>query len=487
MKIPERSSVVVLGVLTLLMALSAPIAHAQRPIDLRTGNAPRDVALPAANSVLKTTYSPGDATLIFRVLALMSNGWFDAIAPYHRTAVGIYSQLGRRPAGESSNNYNRNVAALYASYRVLNSVLPANASDWRAMMTAVGLDPDNHQLDSTTPIGIGNRAGDAVVAARERDGMNQLGDEGGCLYNCRPYANYLNYKPVNTAYELVNPSRWAPYITTGGNGIFGVQQFVTPQYAVTRPYSYPDPNAYRVPVPDSSNVNNFSAYKQQADDVLAASAGLTDVVKMRAELFDNKFNSIGGATLFAANHARLALNEWVHYYFLVQLTAFDAGIAAWNEKYRYDTVRPYSAIPYVYGNNPVVAWGGPGKGTVADLPASQWRPYLNVANHPEYPSGSATFCTGVAQASRRYLGTDNLGFHFSYAPGSSTLEPGATPASTVTLEFPTWTSFADACKQARVDGGVHFPAAVEVAYQLGEPIGNLAYDFLIRHINGQTQ
>ena len=153
---------------------------------------------------------------------------------------------------------------MYASYRVLNSLLPQHAADWREMLTSVGLGPDNAQEDIISPIGIGNMAGNAVVTAREHDGMNQLGDEDGRTYNRQPYADYLGYEPVNTAYQLRNPSRWQPNIVSKGNGIFQVQQFVTPQLRVTQPYSYDNPDAFRVPVPWASNVRHRRAYQRDS-------------------------------------------------------------------------------------------------------------------------------------------------------------------------------------------------------------------------------
>lgn len=71
--------------------------------------------------------------------------------------------------------------------------------------------------------------------------------------------------------------------------------------------------------------------------------------------------------------------------------------------------------------------GGPGKGTVSDLPASQWRSYLDVADHPEYPSGSAAFCSTIALTSRLFYGDDNLGYSYKFLKGSSYVEPGITP------------------------------------------------------------
>lgn len=62
----------------------------------------------------------GDASIILRWLAMVHTVWFDAAAPYHPTAVGVYSDLGRRPAAESETNEDMVTAILFASHKVLN-------------------------------------------------------------------------------------------------------------------------------------------------------------------------------------------------------------------------------------------------------------------------------------------------------------------------------------------------------------------------------
>jgi hypothetical protein len=470
------------------LTLYGPAAGA---FDFDNGNAPIEVVIPAAIPAI-FGMSPGgnDASLVLRVTTMITNSWFDAIAPYHPTAVGVNSRLGRRPAGEATTR-NKNTAILYSSYRVLNSLFPGRAEEWRDMLKSVGLNPDDDSQNTATPTGIGNMAGKAVAAARERDGMNQLGDEGGRKYNLQPYADYTGYKPVNTAYELKDPSRWQPNITTMGNGIFRVQQFVTPQWRLTRPHSYQNPNKFPTPPPQDSSpqgARGRQAYQRQADEVLAASAALTDYQKMIAELFDNKIFSLGFSALFISQTRNFTLDQFVHYDFLTNMAAFDAGIACWNQKARWDAVRPFSAIRYLYGDRPVTAWGGPGRGTVFDLPASQWRSYLETADHPEYPSGSACFCAAHGQASRRFLGSDNLGWSVPAPQGSSRVEPGVTPSSNIVLgPWDTWTDFERECGLSRFWGGVHFmPAITEGAAQC-KPVGDLAYEFVRAHIEGTAK
>ena len=155
----------------------------------------------------------------------------------------------------------------------------------------------------------------------------------------------------------------------------------------------------------------------------------------------------------------------------------------WQEKTKYDAVRPFSAIRYIYGDDEVTAWGGPGMGTVSDIPGKEWRPYLDTADHPEYPSGSANFCAAHAQASRLFFGSDDLNWTVPIPAGSSVVEPGVTPAVDTNLFFPTWTDFATKCADSRFNGGVHFQDAI-LEDSMGERIGTLAYDFVQAHIAG---
>lgn len=462
-----------------------PAASAQA-FDFDRGNAPIQVIIPTVVPVIFASVAPGDATLVLRSTTLITNAMFDAIAPYNASAVGVYSRLPRRPAAEGLNDRNRNIAVFYASLQVLNSLYPAERARWEDMLRSVGLDPALASTQLSTPAGIGRAAGMAVVAARKNDGMNQLGNEGGRQFNRQPYADYTGYEPANTAYDLRDPSRWQPAVTTRGNGIFSVQQFVTPQFAQTLPYSYRTPAPFNVPPPrdsDPRGPGGRARYKAQLDEVLAASATLNDTRKLTAELFNNKIESLGFVALFLSVSRQWTVEQFVQYDFLVNLAAFDGGIAVWKEKRQHDAVRPFSAARYIYGSSRVHAWGGPGRGA-ALIPADQWTSYLGVADHPEYPSGSSCFCAAHAQASRRFLGSDTLGWQVTYAPGSSRVEPGVTPAVETTLSFDTWTQFDNLCGQSRLWGGVHFQAAIDAARPMCRSIGDRAYQFISRHIAG---
>lgn len=457
--------------------------------DFDTGNAPIEVIIPTVIPTIFANVSPGDASLILRFTTLITNGWFDAVSPYHPTQIGIYSDLGRRPASESATNANMNVAIFYASYRVFNSLFPQNKAAWDAMMTDVGLDPTDDHEGTDDAIGIGNAAGNAVVAARENDGMNQLGFDGGRAYNPLPYGDTTGYEPKNTAYKIKDDRRWQPRIVQNPYGITRIQHFVTPQWATTLPYSFDDPTDFGVPKPKATyktGPHGHQKYKDQVDQVLEYSAGLTDVHKLEAELFNDKIRGLGFSALFVTLSRGLTLMEFVQYDFLTNMAAFDTGIVVWQEKAKWDATRPFTAIRSVYGDDPVTAWGGPGVGTVDDIPASEWKEYLNIADHPEYPSGSASFCGAHAQASRLFLGGDDLGWTVSFPAGSSEIEPGITPAVDTDLHFDTWTDFATRCGYSRLWAGVHFEESIVQGLPLGTEIGTGAYEFVQAHIAGEV-
>ena len=69
----------------------------------------------------------GDVTLIFRVGTVLATGLFDALAPYHPTAVGAYTRIERRPQEEWTLR-NMNIATLYASYHAARGLFPHRES-----------------------------------------------------------------------------------------------------------------------------------------------------------------------------------------------------------------------------------------------------------------------------------------------------------------------------------------------------------------------
>jgi hypothetical protein len=444
---------------------------------------------------------PMDATVFLWTNRAAMLAAFDALAPYHPTAVGVYSKIPRRPARESATNRNLNIACIYAQLGIWKRLLPRNVGGLKQVMVALGLDPEDTSENLTSPVGIGNVAAKNAWTALCRDGMNVLGDEGGRKYNPRPWSDYTGYEPVNTPYKQVNPSRWQPLLfphngrRVGGGpgdmGIYVAQHFVTPQIGRTRPHIFTDPGLFKLAPPTFSDHTRPRDFKRSADEIIEASAALTDERKALAEIMDNKLWGIGHSGIFVARKHdqddHLGVHGWAHWTLQTILATFDALIADWYYKAKYDACRPITAIRYLYGRSKLTAWGGPGKGTVNDIPANEWSGYLTTGDHPEYPSGTATLCAATSQTARRFFGSDDLDWTFDFPAGSSLVEPGTGPAKDIRVHFATMTDFDKACARSRVDGGVHFRKSVERSLEFGEQFGDLAHEFVQRQVRGEVK
>ena len=177
------------------------------------------------------TYAP---VYYVRITALLANGAFDAIAPYHNTVKGIHSSIQKRPENERTIR-NKNTAIAYASLRILNKLLPSGRYIWENELIMAGLDPQDISTDITTPNGIGNFVADRIINTRMDDGMNQEGNDK--TYHKARYSDFVSYKPKNDPYEIKFPDNWQPLINEVDYGVYASQVHVVPQYGRETPYS----------------------------------------------------------------------------------------------------------------------------------------------------------------------------------------------------------------------------------------------------------
>ncbi|MDE0065793.1 MAG: vanadium-dependent haloperoxidase [Acidimicrobiaceae bacterium] len=459
--------------------------------DLVNGNAMHGILIPRLGPWASSEVSPAlnDASVVFRYTVQMYSAAFDAVAPYDETAVGIYSRIGRRPASESTDNLLPNTAVMHALYRLMLDFAPHRTEEWRAMLADHGLDPDDESgLDwpcdsgartDATAAAIGNLAARCTLDARRNDGFNQFGDVNGV-----EWTDTTGYVPFNTPYELRDASRWQPLIVPLTDGVFRSQVFVTPQWANIEPFSGFNPRDFRVAAPADSDHTNTEAYAAQAQEVLDESANLDDYKKEIVMFFDNKLR--GSQILPDVKHL-VDIVDFIQVSFLVEMASHDVGVVVWQEKQRFDAVRPITAIHHLFGDDAVSAWAGPGQGT-GTMPGSSWRSFANTADHPEYPSATTSFCGAYAQSLRRYANVEDAtgGYRGVRAAGSNPVEPGVTPAQDLEIDFENWSDYEEACAASRVWGGVHFWPSVEVAIPLGNQIGDLAYDYWATLMDGSA-
>jgi len=334
---------------------------------LQTTNA----AIQWDNAVLQAIRNVGmGPTPASRAIAITHTCMYDAWATYDAVAVATRPNGIPRQAGKYTD---ATMAVSYAAYRALLDLFPSQAPLFTALMNNLGYDPSNTSTDTTTQVGVGNAAAQAVLAFRHTDGSNQAGN----------YADTSGYVPVNTPDQIIDPTRWQPMRVSNGNGGFVVQKYLTPHWGTVTPFALTAGSQFRPagPIRDATS----SAYQSQVDQILQYSAQLNDQTKTIADYWANGPHTEtppGHWDVFAqcyiAQYLSLKykhdLNHDIKMFFALSNALFDAGIAAWDCKRAYDYVRPITAVHYPHTGQHITAWAGYGKGTQS-IDGGQWIPY----------------------------------------------------------------------------------------------------------------
>jgi hypothetical protein len=425
---------------------------------------------------------------VARALAVANSAAFDAYAAYHPVAVGTRwaDASERRPADEHSDA-NRSRAIAYAMHAALADLFPTQRAALDAAFGGLGYAlPDGASPTGSTAEHVGRRAAAAVVVYRHADGANQLGDLGtGGL----AYADYTGYTPLN-APDLVNdPNRWQPLRYADAAGATVTQKFALPHWNRVVPFALPSASVLR---PSAPARYGSALYRDQADEVIAISAALDDRQKAIAEYWaDGPSSELspGHWNLFCQFVCRrdsAGLESDLRLFFALSNAMLDAGIAAWDAKIAYDSVRPLTAVHVLHAGQTLVAPGSAGARTVA---GEAWMPY-QPATFPtppfaEHVSGHSTFSAAAAEVLRLGSGRDSFGHGVTIAVGSSKAELGVAPLAPVSLGWSTFSAAAAEAGQSRLYGGIHFAAANQAGLSLGRAIGGLAWERAQRYWNGQ--
>jgi hypothetical protein len=414
--------------------------------------------------------------MIARALAIAHTCMYDAWAAYDHKAVG--TQLGgllRRPPRERTLA-NMERAVSFAAYRAAVDLFPGSeGAVFDPLMRDLGYDVRDRTTDTSTPTGIGNVAATAVLDYRHRDGANQLGDEPGGTPGVS-YADYTGYVPANDPMDIRvpfdpsavhDPSSWQPlrYVDAAGNIV--TPTFVGAQWQRVTTFAV-RPGSLR----SSAGPARYGSpeYLAQGRALLDLSAGLTDEEKMIAEYWaDGPRSELppGHWNLFAQFVARRddhgvrehGMERDIKLFFALTNAVSDAGCCAWDNKRTFDSVRPITAVRLLFRGRLVHAWAGPHRGTRL-IDGATWFPYqpttFPTPPFPEYSSGHSNFSAAGAEILKRFTHSDRFGGSVTFQAGSSRVEPGAVPASDLTLSWPTFSDAADQAGMSRRYGGIHF-------------------------------
>jgi hypothetical protein len=440
-----------------------------------------------------------------RALAIVHACAYDAWAAYDPVAVG--TRLGgslRRPRAERTGD-NKSKAISFAAYRAAVDLFPASRTTvFDPLMQSLGHDPDDTGTGASSASGVGNLAAQAVLAFRHHDGANQLGDEPGGAAGV-PYSDYTGFRPANDPMDVESfdrasvhdPNLWQPLHYTGADGKPVTQPFLGAHWSRVRPFALTSASAMRPPIPPA-RFGSFP-YLQQARAVLELTAGLTDEQKMIAEYWaDGPRSELppGHWNLFAQYVARRdrprsaerAIDRDVRLFFTLTNAGLDASICCWDNKRAFASVRPITAIRYLFEGRRLLTWGGPSG--VQWIDGKDWRPYqpstFPTPPFPEFSSGHSTFSAAAAQVLMLFTRSDRFGASVSFPAGSSRIEPGIVPAGEVKLRWDTFSQAADQAGLSRRYGGIHFEYGDLAGRATGRLVGLKAWVKALGYFGGRA-
>jgi hypothetical protein len=231
--------------------------------------------------------------------------------------------------------------------------------------------------------------------------------------------------------------------------------------------------------------------KQEVDECIEANATLSLRQKSIVEFMRDGPRSTGQSghwLKFAADLSRrdkYGLDQDVKLFFCIAAVVHDAFVVCWNEKYFWDSSRPYWYVRWFYRGKKVKGYAGPCKGFKM-IPAEEWHPYspdtFVTPPFPGYPSGHATASGAASKMLELFSGSDRFEFVAMRTAGELTESDCTTwemqavdgvpdtsvPESRATmLALPTFSATAEMAAESRMLGGYHIRTDNDHGLKLG--------------------
>jgi hypothetical protein len=244
-----------------------------------------------------------------------------------------------------------------------------------------------------------------------------------------------------------DPGHWQPLLNPDGTP----QLDPTAWVANVQPFLIQTPSQFRT---DGPNALTSSAYAEDVNEVKAlgsVNSATRTPEQTHIALF---WQSPGGPALLWNGVARNLVNQYAidmvdsaRLFAMMNLSAADAAINTWNDKYYWDFWRPWAAIQRANED-----------GNPATEPDPTWMALI-TAPYPEHPSGHLGLDGAHLEVLRIFFGTDEIGFDVT-----SARFPG---------ELRHFDRFSDPLREiieARIWAGLHFRTADVQAEILGRRV-----------------
>lgn len=241
------------------------------------------------------------------------------------------------------------------------------------------------------------------------------------------------------------PGLWVPT-----SRIVQQQLPLLPTWGENRPFAMPGGAACPLPPPPSYSEAPGSAFRAEAEEVLAVRRDLSEEQRAVAAFWSDDpmlsptppghWISIAARALEAEG---AGLERQVEVLATLSVAMADAFIGCWHEKYRFNLIRPVTYIR---------AHLDPG-----------FEPLLITPPFPEYPSGHSTQSGAAAAVLTAHFGEGHAFTDTTHE------DDGLAPRS-----YPSFWAAAEEAALSRLYGGIHFRSAIEQGLAQGRCIGAYA-------------
>ncbi|MFN6154763.1 Ig-like domain-containing protein [Anabaena sp. AL09] len=362
-----------------------------------------------------------------RNMAIAQTAVFDAI----NSITGTYKNY--HFTGTAPKIVSASAAAASAAYTVLVNLYPNQKTFFDTALTAFLAKITDGEAENTG-VTFGQTVANDILTLRSTDGANTT----------------VNYTPGT------NPGDWQPTPPANASALL-------PQWGQVTPFGLTSGSQFRPAGEPALTSDKYTTEFNQVKDLgsinsTTRTADQTEVAKFWAD-GSGTFTPAGHWNQIAQNAAATKGNSLIdnaRLFALLDISLADAGIAAWDAKYTYNSWRPITAIQKADTD------GNPN--TTAD---PNWKPLITTPPFPSYISGHSTFSGAAATVLTTILG-DNVSFSVN-----SLGTPG------INRTFTNFNAAANEAGISRIYGGIHFNADNVDGLATGKSVGDYVLQNLL--------
>ena len=442
MKSTRVSIATAIAVVAAFGGLSTPVHGAS------TGNAVTEWNLIAATTLVSLPLPAGGAPPASQINMGMTQGAvYDAVNAIGPKKYEPYLLKRRFPAKAS-----KEAAVATAAYRVLSNIVstvpatiafPTRDSLLQSLATqyASSLAAIFDSRSKAQGIAAGNAAADAMIAARQNDGR---------------------FGPSQWVPNS-DPGHWQPLLSPAGTPLLDP----TPWVGGVKPFLLKSQSQFRTEGPNALTSEAYAADFNEVKALGSLTSTVRTVEQTHIAIFWQSnpvatWNSVARqlVVIYGVN-----VTDSARLFAMQNLSAADAAINGWNDKYHWDFWRPWNAIPRAAED-----------GNPATVPDPNWKPLIS-APYPEHPSGHLVHDTAHLTVLRMFFGTDEIrggyGVTSSQFPGETRhFDRLSQPLAEIT--------------EARIWAGLHYRTADLQAVILGRNVVNYMANNYFQRVGDNT-